>query len=487
MKNSPEATSAPGKGHRCHIRYRAAQLNGDCLCRTLDTPRLAQALGLAPDAAALALPPWDQRPHAFSATPVFVSATQARAMTSIIHAIESVVRLPGYQEHALARTPVIARLDPGPRGVFLGYDFHLDPDGPRLIEINTNAGGALLVAALARAQRACCTEAEPFLTSSGDTGQIENGIVEMFRTEWRRGRGAQTLTRIAIVDDAPTEQYLYPEFLLFRALFERHHRSRDRGCARTRRRDGALGTTANGSTSSTTVDGFHPRARGTQRFARGPRSRRGNLDAAPARARVVRRQAQSDSSFRPGLPARAGIAATTIETLTRRQCRGRSGGCRARRLAGGPAQRYFFKPARASAARPPTAATSSPSGVVGRFSRPLRGAGDRAAERTHVAGRWRTRSAQARPPEHVYYGAIQLVPARLYQGETTNFRTAGGGFAPVVVVPENLPQPRWLSAYETRRTGRSTKPGAYGTRLSTFVALLVLLALYCRSSICGFS
>jgi len=32
----------------------AAQLNRDCLCRTLDAPRLAQALGLAPEAAALA-------------------------------------------------------------------------------------------------------------------------------------------------------------------------------------------------------------------------------------------------------------------------------------------------------------------------------------------------------------------------------------------------------------------------------------------------
>jgi hypothetical protein len=201
----------------------AAQLNRDCLCRTLDTPRLAQALGLAPEAAALAQPPWSERPHAFSATPVFVSAAQARAMTATIQAIESVVRLPGYRERALARAPDIARLDPGPRGVFLGYDFHLDPGGPRLIEINTNAGGALLVAALARAQRACCTEAEPFLASSGDTGQIENNIFEMFRAEWRRSRGEQTLTRIAIVDDAPAEQYLYPEFLLFRALFERNN------------------------------------------------------------------------------------------------------------------------------------------------------------------------------------------------------------------------------------------------------------------------
>jgi len=32
---------------------------------------------------------------------------------------------------------------------------------------------------------------------------------------------------------------------------------------------------------------------------------------------------------------------------------------------------------------------------------------------------------------YVYAGEVQLVAARLYQGQTTNFRTAGGGFAPV--------------------------------------------------------
>ena len=35
---------------------------------------------------------------------------------------------------------------------------------------------------------------------------------------------------------------------------------------------------------------------------------------------------------------------------------------------------------------------------------------------------------------YVYAGKIQLMAARLYQGQTTNFRTAGGGFAPVYVV-----------------------------------------------------
>ena len=35
---------------------------------------------------------------------------------------------------------------------------------------------------------------------------------------------------------------------------------------------------------------------------------------------------------------------------------------------------------------------------------------------------------------YVYDGQVQLVSARLYQGQTTNFRTPGGGFAPVRVV-----------------------------------------------------
>ncbi len=35
---------------------------------------------------------------------------------------------------------------------------------------------------------------------------------------------------------------------------------------------------------------------------------------------------------------------------------------------------------------------------------------------------------------YTYSGQVLLVAARLYQGQTTNFRTPGGGFAPVFVV-----------------------------------------------------
>jgi hypothetical protein len=103
----------------------------------------------------------------------------------------------------------------------MGYDFHLAADGPKLIEINTNAGGAYLNALLARAQHACCAEMDVGLQASGTEG-FESAVVDMFRNEWALQRGRGNLGRVAIVDDRPEEQYLYPEFLLAQRLFQRH-------------------------------------------------------------------------------------------------------------------------------------------------------------------------------------------------------------------------------------------------------------------------
>ena len=40
---------------------------------------------------------------------------------------------------------------------------------------------------------------------------------------------------------------------------------------------------------------------------------------------------------------------------------------------------------------------------------------------------------------YVYDGRVQWVAARLYQGQATNFRTTGGGFAPVYAGPAETP------------------------------------------------
>lgn len=40
---------------------------------------------------------------------------------------------------------------------------------------------------------------------------------------------------------------------------------------------------------------------------------------------------------------------------------------------------------------------------------------------------------------YTYRGQVQLLAARTWQGQTTNFRTEGGGFSPVVVLPVESP------------------------------------------------
>jgi hypothetical protein len=115
----------------------------------------------------------------------------------------------------------LARHRPGNTGVFMGYDFHLTPAGPRLIEINTNAGGALLnglrTLAVVDPERVGCLCGDLLPLRS-----LEERVVATFRRELAKARGpGAALRRVAIVDDAPEAQFLYPEFLLVRDLLLR--------------------------------------------------------------------------------------------------------------------------------------------------------------------------------------------------------------------------------------------------------------------------
>lgn len=136
-------------------------------------------------------------------------------MKTLIRGIEAVIASKNWNQKTLQFAPEIAKINYGPRGVFHGYDFHLTENGPQLIEINTNAGGGLLNLELARAQKNCCADVEMDLNG-------ENIFFEMFLKEWKLQRGERELRTIFIVDDRPHEQYLYPEFELFKRLFENH-------------------------------------------------------------------------------------------------------------------------------------------------------------------------------------------------------------------------------------------------------------------------
>jgi hypothetical protein len=154
--------------------------------------------------------------HLFSDVAVFVAHQDLTQMQAMVQALEAAVTLPDYQDHVLSRAPATARCNPGPAGVFMGYDFHLGADGPRLIEINTNAGGAFINAVLARAQRQCCGGTNNETWTEG----FDRAVIHQFESEWRTQYSSKGPGTIAIVDEQPREQYLYPEFKLAQQLLQ---------------------------------------------------------------------------------------------------------------------------------------------------------------------------------------------------------------------------------------------------------------------------
>jgi glutathione synthase/RimK-type ligase-like ATP-grasp enzyme len=198
----------------------AGALNRHCHCISVDERKLKQGLDARLGSSGAYSQFQESHPHLLAKSPVFVSREHVEQMARTIKAIESVVGLGGYQDLVLGWAPDIASTDYGPGGAFFGYDFHLTRDGPKLIEVNTNAGGALLVYQVAAAQQACCREVEHFVAGSVDLGRLEEELVTMFRRELELQFPGRALRRVAIVDEDPTAQYLGPEFILMRQMFD---------------------------------------------------------------------------------------------------------------------------------------------------------------------------------------------------------------------------------------------------------------------------
>lgn len=200
----------------------ADALNRSCHCISVDQGMLRRSLETRLGESGALARLQQTHPNLLADSPVFVSHDQIEQMRAAISAIEHVAGLERFRRQVLQWVPDIAATSPGPQGVFFGYDFHLTKAGPRLIEVNTNAGGALLLLHVASAQKACCSEVENFVTGRLDVAELEHAFVEMFRAELQAQRPEHLLQRVAIVDENPAEQYLSPEFILFREMFARH-------------------------------------------------------------------------------------------------------------------------------------------------------------------------------------------------------------------------------------------------------------------------
>ncbi|RZI40428.1 hypothetical protein EGT07_24160 [Herbaspirillum sp. HC18] len=416
----------------------AEWMNKECACISLEASALRRALETELGDTGLYELVAERCPHVFAALPVFVSGDQIRKMADVVTAVESVVALPAYREKVLAGASPIARHNPGgAKGVFFGYDFHVGPEGVGLIEINTNAGGAMFNAALARAQRACCPAVESLLPRLESGMDMDHRIMDMFRREWAASRGTAPWRTVAIVDAAPASQYLYPEFLMFQRLFERYgvraviadpselvfkdnalwHDNTVVDLVYNRLTDFMLDESASAALraaylSNAIVLTPHPRAH-----------------ALYADKRNLVQLSDPEQLQELGVPH--DIQQILLETIPRTV---RVTKADAQRL-WSERRQLFFKPAAGFGGR----AAYRGDKLTKRVWEDIL-TGDYVAQSVVLPGE---RAITSDTPllkydvrNYAYDGAVQSLAARLYQGQTTNFRTPGGGFAPVYRWPE---------------------------------------------------
>ncbi|MEQ7154217.1 hypothetical protein [Brevundimonas aurifodinae] len=416
---------------------RAEQLNGGCFCIGVDQTALAVALdretGISGFAADLA----QTHPWLFARSPVFLPTETLDRMMAVVAAAETAVMLPAYRDAAAAWTPPFARRDAGPRGVFMGYDFHVTPSGPKLIEINTNAGGAFLNAVLARSQQTCCAGVVPGVEPPGPAA-FQQHVGEMFRDEWRLQNGEGTPGTVAILDDDPQAQPLYPEFRLAQAQLRAAGLETLIGDPRDLMlEDGAL------TLGGVRVDIVYNRlvdflleqpAHAVLRQA----YEQGLVVVTPnphVYSRLADKQnltllSDPESLSRWGLTAEQAAvlaAAVPLTVLVRPENTAELWADR---------RNWFFKPVRGHASK----ATYRGAKLTRRVWKEIKST-------AYVAQAYAAPGERRIPPAaepvslkvdvrlYTYGRRLLLAAARLYQGQTTNMRTPGGGFAPVLLLP----------------------------------------------------
>lgn len=139
---------------------------------------------------------------------VTLSRRDLTRMLALVRTLYRLSKHPAYLAYLHNRIPEIAHYNPGHDGVLMGYDFHISPEGPKLIEVNTNAGGLWL---------ACQSAGHG---EEAFAPRLAHKLLLMFRREfalWSASTTA-TLKTVAIVDAQPTQQFLFPEMQAYARL-----------------------------------------------------------------------------------------------------------------------------------------------------------------------------------------------------------------------------------------------------------------------------
>ena len=405
-----------------------SDLRSVCSCESIERPKLVDAVDRLAGEEGFFGRHLADKPHLFAGFSVRVPRTDFEAMTDLVSVVEALSRLPAYREAVSQWAPSALDSQSHGEGLFMGYDFHLTDEGPRLIEINTNAGGAFLCAAAAEAACHCWNDQEP-------AERFEEGVTQAFRREWWLAGRPGSLESVAIVDDAPSTQFLHPEFELAKARLERHgiavevaDPSRLSAAGdRLVGGKGAVDLVYNRSTDFGLSDPGHASLRwaydeATALVSPSPRhhallahKRNLTLLSDPDRMRGLG-ASDADLSALRLIPRTVAVTASDAESLwTARKS-------------------LFFKPVASHASKGVYRGAKLTRSVfrdivdADYVAQSFVPAPERSVE---LDGETVRRKVDVRLYTHA--GTVLLAAARIYQGQATNMLTEGGGFAPVFV------------------------------------------------------
>ena len=140
---------------------------------------------------------------------VNLSAATLKQMIRVVHDLQQLSETSNYPD-LLSELPATALVKAKHYSVMMAYDFHIDAtQQAKLIEVNTNAGGLWF------ACRSYQADAQAFPQKLGEK------LLATFLQDYRLFRQDNTALPklIAIIDQDPQQQFLYPEMQVFAQLF----------------------------------------------------------------------------------------------------------------------------------------------------------------------------------------------------------------------------------------------------------------------------
>ncbi|MEE4252594.1 MAG: hypothetical protein V2I50_00970 [Desulfuromusa sp.] len=129
-----------------------------------------------------------------------------RKMLRLVRLLFRLSQSDKYRNQIISELPEVACFDPGHAALMMGYDFHLSSSGPRLIEVNTNAGGGYI----AWLSEQLAGKASPLYLSN----RFQQRLLQSYLQEWRDFSGSdEPLRRVVVVDENLEQQALLPEMV----------------------------------------------------------------------------------------------------------------------------------------------------------------------------------------------------------------------------------------------------------------------------------